>query len=117
MRIYKVTKQFGDGKEQFCKDFKTVAEAKAHATDSATENATMKIKAVYRVYEFDELVDTIDSSKIESKPAQDDSLSGSAGGKQSGSTFKPTPFAMAPRPSGTPPKWVIDPDEDDKNKK
>jgi len=117
MMIFKVTKQYADGKEQLCKQFKTMKEAKAHAYESASENALMKIKIVYRIYEFDDLLETVDSNNLQpsqtvSAPAEDGAPSG---GMQSGATFKPTPFEMAPRPGGTPPKWIIDP-EDDKNK-
>lgn len=115
MLIYKVTKQFSGGKEQPCKQFKTLNEAKAHATDSAAQNADMKIKVVYRVYEFDELLETIDSSTIQTPASNAASTASAAGGIQSGATFKPTPFEMSPRPKGTPPKWIIDP-ETDKNK-
>lgn len=115
--IYKVTKQFSGGREQPCQQFKTLKEAKDHATTAAAENALMKINVIYRVYEFDDLIDTVDSSKVvptETTSGSSDDEAG--GGKQSGATFQPTPFAKAPQPKGSPPKWLIDPDEDEKDK-
>jgi hypothetical protein len=114
--IYKVTKQYSGGKEQPCKQFKHLNEAKIHAEHAIEESAAMKIKVIYRIYEFDDLLETLDSSTIQPASSSSSESGNSSGGKQSGATFKPTPFEMAPRPGGTPPKWLIDPEEDDKNK-
>lgn len=106
--IYRVTKQFSTGSEQPCQQFKTLQEAKVYALDSASKNAALKIKVVYRVYEFDDIMETYDSAKVGDE-AQSSSAA-TTGGKSSGSSFQPTPFATAPRPSGLPHNWVKDSD-------
>lgn len=111
--IYKVTKQFATGAEQPCRTFKELEEAKVYANDNASANAALKIKVIYRVFEFDDIQYEIDSSKIELPQIASENNT-TQGGKQTGSTFKPTPFEMAPRPKGTPQKWIIDPEEDKK---
>lgn len=118
MSIYKVTKQFGGGREQPCHQFKTLPEAQKHATDSVENNVAMKIKAVFRIYEFDDLIQTVDTeSYVSALGAANTASESSQGGMQSGATFKPTPFEMSPRPKGTPPKWIIDPDDETKKDK
>tara|TARA_R110000868_G_scaffold74514_4_gene215435 strand:- start:145 stop:504 length:360 start_codon:yes stop_codon:yes gene_type:complete len=118
MSIYKVTKQFGGGREQPCHQFKTLPEAQKHAADSVENNVAMKIKAVFRIYEFDDLIETVDTdSYVPPTSSVNISNDSSQGGKQSGATFKPTPFEMSPRPKGTAPKWIIDSDEETKKDK
>lgn len=115
--IYKVTKQFsaGGGKEQPLQQFKSLAEAKSFATENAESDAAMKIQAVYRVYEFDDLLATIDSNTIQPKSKSTDA-SGSQG-MGSGARFSPTPLEMSPRPKGTAPRvWSEDKDEKNKDK-
>jgi hypothetical protein len=112
---YKVTKQFGGGRELPSEQFDLLPKAQSHARSSAAESKRMNVKAIYRIYDFDDLIETIDSDKVQM--AQEvDHAADSGGGKQSGSTFKPTPFNTAPRPTGSPQKWLIDPDEN-KDKK
>lgn len=113
--IYKVTKQFsaGGGKEQPLRQFKSLAEAKSFASESAEGDAVMKIQAVYRVYEFDDLLATIDSNNIQ--PTSKSSDAGGSQGMGSGARFSPTPLEMSPRPKGTAPR-VWSEDKDDKNK-
>lgn len=114
--IYKVTKQFGGGKEQPTQQFKSLEDAKTFATEGAEADAAMKIQAVYRVYEFDDLLETIDSSKITASSKSGDTSS-SARGQSSGARFSPTPLEMSPRPKGTAPKVWSDDSKDDKNDK
>ncbi len=56
--------------------------AQSHARASAAESKRMNIKAIYRIYDFDDLVEMIDSEKIEF--TQD--LSNDAAGASSGQT-------------------------------
>jgi len=115
---FKVTKQFGGGRELPPQQFTDLASAKKHALEGAEENARMKIDAIYRIYDsYDDVVETYNTKSLPTNPEVmvDDEAQG--GGKSQGATFKPTPFEMAPRPKGTPPKWIIDPEEDkDKDK-
>lgn len=114
--IYKVTKQFvaGGTKEQPCGQFKTQPQAQAYVAEHAEKDAGMKIQAIYRIYEFDDLLETIDSRTIQSasKPAES---AGGSQGMQSGASFRPSPLQTSPRPKGTMPNSWVDPD--DKNKK
>ena len=112
---YKVTKQFGGGREMPCQQFDLLPKAQSHARAGAAESKRMNVKAVYRIYDFDELLETIDSDKVQMP--QDSQDAGSSAGQQSGARFSPTPLNMAPRPAGTPPKWLINPEEDKDKKK
>lgn len=109
--IYRVTKQFSGGSEQPCQQFKTLDEARVYAADCASKNAALKIKVIYRVYEFDDVLVTLDSSKI-STEAEGSSDAGAVGGKQSGANFRPTPLQTTMRPAGMPQNWSTPPDED-----
>ncbi len=114
--IYKVTKQFvaGGNKEQPCGQFKTMPQAQAFVAEHAESDAAMKIQAIYRIYEFDDLLETVDSRTIQSSTASSDNASDSQG-MQSGASFRPSPLEMAPRPKGTPAKVWVEP-KDDKGK-
>ncbi|EKD70392.1 MAG: hypothetical protein ACD_46C00544G0004 [uncultured bacterium] len=109
--MYKVTKQYGRGSEIFAQSFSKLADATSFMQLAVEADAAMKVNVIYRLYEFDEVIKEIDSSKME-LAARENSQSGQ--GKTSGATFKPTPFEMSPRPRSTPPKWLHD--EEDKNK-
>jgi hypothetical protein len=108
--IYKITKQYGKGKEISDRQFSTLKEAKDYMQQNAESDAAMKTQVIYRVYEFDEVVYEVDSSKIDI--SSQFSSGDSSGGKSSSATFRPTPLATAPRPAGMPPKSIIDPEED-----
>jgi hypothetical protein len=116
--IYRVTKQYSGSTEQDCQRFKSFVEAKTFVNESAATDAEMKIKVVYRIYEFDDIMLSVDSASIvPAAPSSSNASESTAGGISSGASFKPTPFEMSPRPKGTPPKWIIDPEEDkDKDK-
>lgn len=102
--IYRVTKQFSSGSEQPSNQFKDMEAAKLHAYEGASANAALKIKVIYRVYEFDDVMMTVDSSTIAHELAASGADS-STGGKSSGSSFTPSPFATTLQPKGTMPKW------------
>lgn len=110
---FKVTKQYGRGSDSFCAEFGDLNDAKTYIAEKLEPEAKMGVKVTYRIYEFGELLAEFDPTKIpqtkSSTPAQTEQGSS---GKGSGSTFSPTPFATAPRPSGTPPKWIKDDDEE-----
>jgi hypothetical protein len=110
--IFRVTKQFSSGSEQPSNQFKEVEAAKLHAYEGASANAALKIKVIYRVYEFDDVIMTVDSTIVANELAA--SGAASSGGKSSGSSFTPSPFATTLQPKGTMPKWNV---EDDKKAK
>jgi hypothetical protein len=114
---YKVTQQFTGARESVLERFSRLDDAKKKARQEAEKNAEMRINAIYRIYEFeDDLVETIDSSKLTIPPAAASESNDTAGGQSQGATFKPTPFEMAPRPPGTAPRVWVEPDEKDKDK-
>lgn len=109
--IYSVTKKYETGSEQPCKKFNTLEEARAFTQESAETDARMKIKVTYRIYEFDEVLDTIDSDKVKLSSSES---SGSGQGQGAGS--RPNPFATAPQPKGSMPKWATNKEDKDKKK-
>lgn len=111
--IYSVTKKYEAGSEQPCKKFNTLEEARAYMQESAETDARMKIRVTYRIYEFDEVIDTVDSMMVKLTSSSSESSSGSRG---HGAGFKPTPLETSPRPKGTAPHWFNDEDEDEGSK-
>ena len=112
---YKITKQFGTGRETPDRNFTNLNEAKAYSQQSAESDASMKINTIYRVYEFDDVVHEVNSAKIELSNPSAEPSNGSSSGKGSGSTFNPTPFAVSAKPKGAVQHWKKD--EEDNNKK
>ena len=112
--IYKVTKQYGAGAEAIAESFKTLEDAKKYMDKSAAQDATMKIKVTYRVYEFDDLLHEVDSSKLETSRSGGEGES-SAGGKQGEAAFRPNPLATGAKPKGAIQHWRDE--EEDKDKK
>lgn len=111
--FYKVTKKYGQGPETPGESFKTLDEAVAFAQQSAESDAAMKIQTIYRIYEFDDLLREIDSTKIEIGGKQDQAEQSSQGAGQT-SGFRPTPLNTAPRPKGAIQPWdKKDKDEDE----
>lgn len=109
--IYSVTKKYETGSEQPCKKFNTLEEARAFTHEAAETDARMKIKVTYRIYEFDEVIDTIESDKVCLSSSESAS---SSQGRGAGSS--PTPFATAPQPKGSMPKWATNKEDEDENK-
>ncbi|OGT57622.1 MAG: hypothetical protein A3F14_04795 [Gammaproteobacteria bacterium RIFCSPHIGHO2_12_FULL_43_28] len=112
--LYKVTKQYLRGSETNCAEFSELKEAMNFVEAKVAEDASLNIKVIYRIHELGEVIKEYDSTKTKAQPVSDQSAQDAAGmGAKSG--FQPTPFNMAPRPGGTPPKWLKD-EEDDKEK-
>lgn len=113
--MIKMTKQFvAGGREQpVSKSFKSMDEAKAFALDNIQSDAAMRIQTIYRIYDFDDLMATIDASTI----TQSADASGRSQGQKSGATFKPSPLQMAPRPPGLPANNWVEPKKDEDKKK
>lgn len=118
---FKVTKQYGRGPEtSFDARFPNMQAAKAFVDEKILEDAALNVKAIYRIYDFDDVVGEFDASKMDVSqlaPKREESASGSQG-KGSTASFRPTPLNTAPRPPGTPQKWMKDEEEDgDESKK
>lgn len=107
---YKVTKQYGSGPVSTLATFHDGADAKLFVEAKLQEDAALKIKVTYRV------IDAVGDLVSEHLPgeAQTASASSSSQGASSTASFRPTPFNTAPRPAGTPHKWVKDEEEEKK---
>ncbi len=106
---YKVTKQFGNNREIDSGQFKTLSEAKKYLTEQSQADAIMKVKSIYRLYEWDDLIEECHSDRVVVATSSGDSESH---GKGSG--VKPTPLSTVPRPPGTPQTWPQRDEDEDK---
>ena len=115
---YRVNCIFGRGASLLCAQFKDLADARVFIEQKLKLDANLKLEVTYRIYEFDELVKEYPPIKEGdfSTQSQEKSSTGSQG-KSSTASFKPTPFNTSPRPSGTPPRWIIEPDDNDDDTK
>ncbi len=102
--IYKVTKQYGQGLEGPADAFKTLEEAKAFVQSAAAQDAAMKIKVVYKVYEFDDLLHEVDSSHLVLSVSNQQSEDDSGQGQQSGAHSRPNPLGTTLQPKGALPR-------------
>jgi hypothetical protein len=112
MQRYKVTEQYGSGKDAPIATFKKDSDAKVFV-DAKLAVLSSSETIIYRIFDLDELVS-------EHKPGSVDATSTSASsqgsqGQSSSSSFRPTPFNTTPTPTGLPKKWLND-DEDEKKK-
>lgn len=109
---YKTTKQYGRGEETTFAEFKELNDAQLFIEKvKLPDDAALNVKVIYRIFEGFDLMKEYDPSKMESS-----SSSSSSTGKSSTVSFNPTPFNTAPRPAGSPQKWVTDKDDEEKNK-
>lgn len=110
---YKVFIQYGRGSDLLSAQFKDLADAKLFIERKLVNDASQHSRVIYRLYDMDVLIKEYDSAK---EPVQSDQAATQQGsqGKGSGASFRPTPFNTTPRPAGTPQKWIIDPDEEEK---
>lgn len=113
---YKVNCYFGRGADVACASFKDVADARLFVEKKLALDAELKVKVTYRIYHLNEMVQEFDPAKDAPASGQSQSSAGGAQGKGSAASFRPTPFNMAPRPTGSPQRWLVNPDEDDKDK-
>jgi hypothetical protein len=97
--LFKVTKQYGRGAETIAESFSDLAKARAFMQHEAKKDAQMKIQTLYRIYEFDEVVEELDTAKMDTTPQQSEQNSDSSAGKGAG--FRPTPLGTSPKPKGS----------------
>jgi hypothetical protein len=113
--MFVVTKRFGRS-ETRAGDFSKQVDAEKFIKEKLCEDILYKINATYGLYEGVDLLqefkqsDVIDESTDSSASSTD-----STGSSGSRSSFSPTPFNTAPRPTGMPQSWVKD-EEDGKKK-
>lgn len=114
--LYHVTKQYGQNTEIKAGSFKTLIEAKAFVDTHITQEALMKIKVIYRIKEFDDIIEEFDSLKITEPTSQETQPSSSASGKNSEAAFRPSPLHSTLKPTGMQQNWVTPKDHDKKDK-
>lgn len=108
---YKVVKQYGRGPETIFAQFEDVSDARAFVEAKLEADAAMRIKVIYRIKEFTEVLEEFDPDKGASAQG-----SNSSQGQSSGAGARPSPFSTAPRPAGMPSKWATSQNDDEKDK-
>lgn len=108
---YRVTKQYARGAETAFAEFEDLNDAKLFIQAKLKEDAALKIKIIYRITQFDEILAEFDSSQAAAYTAESSTDAQSSHG--STSSFRPTPFNTTPTPPGLPKKWIRDEDEQD----
>lgn len=114
--IYKIKKDYGRGEIDDNNQFKTLVDARQYVKEQMESDLQMRIKVVYNIYEFFELVETIDPSTLEMAPTQENSQNATGTGQNSSST--PSPLNTNLRPASS--RWGSSSDsssDDDKDKK
>lgn len=109
---YRVTIQYGQGRENDLERFNKEGDAREFIKNKLAEPSLIK-NVIYRLYEFDEIIEAFDAEQI----AAAEPTESSSAGRGQGSGFQPNPFANAPRPPGVPHNWNKDKEPDDKEKK
>lgn len=110
---YKVFIHYGRGSDILSAQFRDLADAKLFIERKLANDTSQPSKMIYRLYDMDELIKEYDPVKEPAQSGQAKTQQGSQG-KGSGASFRPTPFNTTPRPAGSPQKWIIDPDEEEK---
>lgn len=112
--LFKVTKQYGRGTEIIANSFSDLVKARDFMHAEAKKDAHMKIQATYRLYEFDEVMETVDTAKLDSTPhhKQAEQADAAGAGRQSG--FRPTPLGVSPKPKGSVHHQKDDKEDEDK---
>jgi hypothetical protein len=113
--MFVVTKRFGRS-ETRVGDFSKQADALKFIQEKLREDILYKINATYGLYEGADLLQELKQSDVVTTQTDSSTLlSGdSTGAPGSRSSFSPTPFNTAPRPTGMPPNWIKDEDDDKK---
>lgn len=112
---YKVTSQYAGAREIPGEQFDDLNKAKAFIENKMRENAALKLKVIYRLYEWDDLIQEFDPSKMAAPTAGSGESGSGSQGQGKGASFRPSPLQSSPRPPGVPPSSFKD-DEDDKGK-
>jgi hypothetical protein len=105
---YSVKKQYARGSDLAFAEFNELPDAELFIENKLKIDTRLNVKVIYKIYELNEVIATFDPDKV--AQSQDQGTQG----KSSTASFRPTPFNTAPRPTGTPPKWLKDDEEEDK---
>lgn len=111
---YKVTSQYAGARELPGDQFDDLNKAKEFIQKKMIENAALKLKVIYRLYEWDDLIQEFDPSKMDVSTAGSRESDGGSQGKGKGATFSPSPLQSSPRPPGVPPSSFKDDEKDKK---
>lgn len=106
---YKVTRQYARGSDTPFAVFNDIIDARLFIEKKLSDDAAQKITVIYRILELGEICEEFDPSKLDT-PREEQSSQGAS----STASFRPSPFNTAPRPTGSPQKWLKD--EEEKNK-
>lgn len=110
--MFVVTKRFGRSETRMG-DFRQQKDAESFIQEKLQDDIRYKINATYGLYEGADLLKEFKQSDVVMKESDTGGTdSSSAGGAGQRSSFTPTPFNTAPRPTGMPQNWVKD--EEDK---
>jgi hypothetical protein len=113
---YKVTKQYVNRPEIHCNEFATAAEAKNFVNECLANDEIYKLNVTYRIFYRGACVEVCKQETFAKMKPEESAAGQSSQGQQSSVSFSPTPLAMAPRPSGMPPKWATGGNDEDKSK-
>lgn len=102
--LFKVKQQYARGGSTVIAEFDRASDAELFIQAKRDEDARLKVKVVYQLLEGLEVVK--EWSETEEKNSR--ASGGSSAGASQTSSFQPTPFNVAPRPSGMPHNWVKD---------
>ncbi len=109
--LYKVTKQYARGTDVPVAEFNDINDAKIFVFARLAEDAKLKVKVTYRLFEGIEMLEEFSESPASASGGVSQTSGSSAGQK---SSFQPTPFNAAPRPPGMPHNWIKDDEEKSK---
>lgn len=113
--LYHVTKQYGRQSEIPCGKFKTLHEAKSFIDQHIQSDAAMRIQVIYRIKEFDDVIEEFDSTKIH-QTTHDSSPANHASGKNSDASFRPAPLQTGLKPKGMESYWKTSSKDDPEEK-
>ena len=98
---FRVSRQYLRGAESDIAEFVDEIDAKQFVCEKSEKDHQLKVNTVYRLYQGAVLLETFNSSEVES--------GGSAGGgKGSSYSSAPTPFSTNLNPGGMPKSWRDD---------
>jgi len=115
--IYRVTKQYGKGADTLATQFDNINDAKKFIQEKLIEDARYKLKVTYRLWEGMDLLQEFAEVQVTENASDSGDTGAGSGTASKQSSFQPTPFNMAPRPSGTPHSWIKDDDDQEEDGK
>jgi|SRR5579885_31669 hypothetical protein len=105
---YVVSKKYTRGSDIEFAEFRELNDARLFITNKMQSDASLNVKVVYTIYDSDKIIEIFDPDKVNFSSQEQGSQGKTA-------SFRPTPLNTAPRPPGTPQKWIRD-EDDEKNK-